>query len=63
MEIKISVKNVYGRELVYPVCDTAKLLAQLTGRQTFRLGDLGVIRKLGYTVNQVPDTIINQDSV
>lgn len=32
--IQVTVKDVYGQELVYPVCDQAKRLAALVGTKT-----------------------------
>jgi hypothetical protein len=46
----VHAKNVYGRETYYPACDTAKLLAQLTGHKTFTDADIRTIRQLGYTI-------------
>jgi len=50
MEIIVCIRNVYGNELIYPVCETAKLFADLTGRKTLSPADIGVIEKLGFTV-------------
>jgi hypothetical protein len=50
VEITVTVKNVYGTDTVYPVCDKAKLFCQLTGRKTLTANDLAVISKLGYAV-------------
>ena len=50
MEIIVCIRNVYGNELIYPVCEQAKLFTQLSGRKTFSPADIGVIEKLGFTV-------------
>lgn len=50
MEIIVCIRNVYGNELIYPVCETAKLFADLTGRKTFSPSDIGTIEKLGFVV-------------
>jgi len=42
------VKNVFGNELVYPVCYQAKALAKLKGTKTFNDVDLTIIKGLGY---------------
>ena len=45
--LKVEVKNVYGNELIYPVCDTAKRFATLTGKKTFSPYTLKLITDLG----------------
>ena len=50
MEITVKIKNVYGIDRTYPVCDTAMLLAQLTGRVTFTAEHITIIKFLGYSV-------------
>ena len=50
MEIIVCIRNVYGNELIYPVCEQAKLFTQLSGRKTLSPADIGVIEKLGFTV-------------
>ena len=49
MKIKIKIKNVYGNELIYPMCDKGKLICCLTDRKTFTEWDIDLCRKLGYT--------------
>lgn len=51
MNIVVCIRNVYGNELIYPVCDTAKLLAKLAGRKTLGLGDIKTIEALGYVIH------------
>ena len=51
MKILIEIKNVYGRECIYPACPVAALLCKLTGKKTFdRENDLPIIRGLGYEI-------------
>lgn len=54
MEIIVEIKNVYGNELIYPVCETAKKLTQLTGAKTLTSRSITLIKSLGYklTVKQ-----------
>jgi hypothetical protein len=52
MQIIITVKNVYGNELVYPVCPKAKLFAELAGSKTLTHSALVKIEALGYTIVQ-----------
>ena len=50
MKVVIQVKNVFGKELIYPINETAKILLRLTGKRTFSPADLSTIRDLGYSV-------------
>lgn len=48
--IKVRIKNVYGNELVYPVCADAALLCSLTGQKTLSPMHLRQIKALGYEI-------------
>jgi len=48
MEITVEVKNVYGQEKIYPVCDKAVLLTRLIGTKTIPHYALCLIKELGY---------------
>lgn len=50
MNIVVTVRNVYGNELIYPVSDAAKVLAKLTGKKTLSLEALQHGIALGHTV-------------
>jgi hypothetical protein len=50
MHIILQVRNVYGNDLVYPMCDTSALLARLAGAKTFNRGQLATIKALGYEI-------------
>jgi len=50
LSIQVQIKNVYGSEMVYPVCDNAKLFAEMVGRKTLTARDISSIKKLGYTI-------------
>lgn len=47
-ELHLDKRNVYGRELIYPACETSKALVELTGRKTFDEGDLNALRFIGF---------------
>ncbi len=49
--ITVSIKNIYGRDVVYPICDDAKSFAQLAGTKTLTMDAIGHIKNLGYTVS------------
>ena len=48
--IVVLKKNVYGKELIYPVNDMATIFTQLMKRKTFDLADLKLIKELGYEI-------------
>jgi len=50
MEIIIEIKNVYGVEKFYPICDKAKLFAHIADTKTLTPEVLVDITKLGYQV-------------
>ena len=49
----VKKKNVYGNELVYPVCKDAKLFANLTKQKTLSTDDIARIKSLGYTFKHI----------
>ena len=49
-EIIVNVKNVYGNELIYPVCFNAKKFTSLTKNKTLNKKDIDIIKTLGYKV-------------
>jgi hypothetical protein len=50
MKFVVEVRDVYGNRTVYPVCEKAKLFADLAGTKTLTHHAVIVIRKLGYTI-------------
>lgn len=57
MQITVRITNQYGNRTVYPVCDTALLLARLAGFKTLPAHALETIRQLGYQINIEPQTL------
>lgn len=57
MEITVRITNQYGNRTVYPVCDTALLLARLAGFKTLPAHTLETIRQLGYQINIQQQTL------
>lgn len=47
--IKVEVRDVYGRQKVYPICENAKRFARIAGTTTLTFGTLKLIEELGYT--------------
>ena len=57
MEIIVKVKNVYGQEKVYPICEKAKTFARIAGTKTLTTETIGLIKSLGYTLTAQAVTI------
>lgn len=51
--LEVEIRNVYGKGLLYPVNDVAKLFAKLLDVKTFSRQQIADIRSLGYVVGQV----------
>ena len=50
LEITVAIKTVYGEDKIYPVCVKSHLFAELVKQKTLTLNDIGIIKRLGYTV-------------
>ena len=57
MQITVRITNNYGNKTVYPVCDTALLLAKLAGFKTLPSHALETIKQLGYSINVQPESL------
>jgi len=51
MQIQVEVKNVYGNQVIYPVCDAAVWFAHIAGTKTLTRDALKGIKALGYTIS------------
>ena len=56
LKIQITLKNVYGTEQAYPVCDKAKVFAEIAGSKTLQPRTLRQIIRLGYEIEVVANT-------
>ena len=59
--VLVRVTDVYGKRVVYPVCDKAKLFASIAGTKTLTEVTLRCIRKLGYEIHPVPQEPLTLD--
>tara|TARA_R100001377_G_scaffold20161_1_gene10599 strand:+ start:382 stop:573 length:192 start_codon:yes stop_codon:yes gene_type:complete len=50
MNITVKVKNNWGREDIYPVCQSAKSFARIAGTTTITKDAIELIKQLGYKV-------------
>lgn len=48
--IVVQIREVYGIERVYPVCEAATTFAQMKGQRTLTQRDIDHIKQLGYRV-------------
>lgn len=53
MEIQVTVRNVYGNELIYPVNKAAHDLAELARTKTLSCRTLECAETLGHVINEV----------
>ena len=53
--IQVRVMDVYGKRVVYPVCEKAKVFASIADTKTLTETTLRCIRKLGYEINVIPN--------
>jgi hypothetical protein len=51
--IQIQIRNVYGNEQAYPVCDAAKTFAEIAGSKTLTPATLRKIQRLGYEIEVI----------
>lgn len=49
-EITVRVKHVYGKELIYPVCDKATIFSDIAGTTTLTRETLERVKALGYKI-------------
>lgn len=52
MNLTIELKTVYGNDLIYPVCDKAIKLCQITNQKTFSQFAIQKLKEVGYTFTQ-----------
>lgn len=57
MKIKVEVKHVYGKKLIYPACEKAELLCDLMKTKTIPSYDVELIKKLGIKIEVKQQTL------
>ena len=50
MNITVEIREVYGQSKIYPVCDKAKIFADIAGTTTLLPQDIQRIQVLGFEV-------------
>jgi hypothetical protein len=56
-KITVRIKDVYGRQTAYPVCDKAKLFAKLAGTTSLTHDARQIILALGYDIELEPQRL------
>jgi len=51
--IKVEVKNVYGVERIYPICEYAKKFSMLTNTKTLDKDNIRIIKQLGFEIEAI----------
>ena len=53
MELKIKARDVYGRTLLYPACEKARILCEMLNKKTLSTEDLRYCEALGFAVKEI----------
>ena len=56
-KIQVAIKQVYGIERIYPVCEIAKKLNRLMNSKTFNRDNIQVIKSLGYSIEIINESL------
>jgi hypothetical protein len=51
--IKVTIKNVYGKETIYPACEASEKFAALAGQKSLTAREIKLIKELGYSIEVV----------
>lgn len=55
--LRVMMKNIYGRELIYPANDVAIAMAGIAGTKTLSTNQLKILKELGYHIEWVPSYV------
>lgn len=58
MVLKVIIKNVYGKEMIYPACEKSKAFLNALGLKTFTFNAKSAAKALGYNFEQVINEVI-----
>lgn len=50
MKIQVTIRTVYGNELIYPVDNNARKFAELVNQKTLNSKHLEIIKALGFEI-------------
>ncbi len=60
-KIVVRVDRVYGKVVVYPVCEKAKLLAQIAGTSTLTHKTLSLAERMGFEIVRASAAVVSID--
>ena len=52
-KIRVQIRNVFGNDLIYPMCINSNRFTELTQTKTLSRDDIKTIKALGFTVDVV----------
>lgn len=53
LTLEVQLRIVFGRELIYPINDRAKLMAEFINKKTFSRAEIDQLKGIGFEVNWV----------
>jgi len=57
MEIKVSIKTVYGVERIYPQCKISQSFSRLMRKRTFDREEIQEIKSMGYEIQVITEKL------
>ena len=57
MQLIVEIKNIYGVERIYDVCNNSKLITKLKQSKTLSKEDISILREMGYKIETKQPTI------
>jgi hypothetical protein len=55
--IRVEIREIYGQQKIYPVCDIAHHFARIADAKTLTTRVIQHIKSIGYRVEVMPQTI------
>lgn len=59
--IKIQLRDVFGRELAYPICPKAKALVSVMGTKTLRPEQVMELTRAGFVFEYIPKVLTKEE--
>jgi|TARA_R100000008_G_scaffold35541_1_gene20190 hypothetical protein len=56
-KIRVQIRNVFGNDLIYPMCINSKRFTDLTSSKTLSRNNIKIIKELGFEVDVVAQEI------
>ena len=56
-EITVKIKDVWGQERIYPMCEKGKLFSNIAGSKCLSRFDIEKIKRLGFEIKVQSETI------